>query len=134
MSYAKTVLDCDQCNAFYHFAQGYQFDDIEEIFENIKEVGPGNHYLGAAHTRRSNLFEHELQSNITYEQWFAEGSKTAEQSALEEAKRRLERYELPPMDPELDKALLEFINRRESEISPVAAWLGRETISSPYAC
>jgi len=120
LSYAKTVLDCDQCNAFYHFAQGYQFDDVEEIFETVKEVGPGNHYLGAAHTRGSNLFEHELQSNITYEQWFAEGSKTAEQSALEEVKRRLERYELPPMDPELEKALLEFISKRESEVSPVA--------------
>ncbi len=35
LSYAKTVLDFEQCDAFYHFAQGCRFDDLEEIFETV---------------------------------------------------------------------------------------------------
>lgn len=116
LSYAKTVLDFEQCDAFYHFAQGCRFDDLEEIFETVKEVGPGGHFLGAAHTRKSNLFEFLSQNNVTFEQWEEEGSRSAEQIGIEKAKNWLARYEPPPIDPGLDAALLDFVKRRESEI------------------
>jgi trimethylamine--corrinoid protein Co-methyltransferase len=118
LSYAKTVIDFEQTDAFYHFHQGCSFDDIEEILETIKEVGPGGHFLGAAHTRKSNLFIFPSQSNVSYEQWFAEGSKTSEQVGLEKVEKWLGRYEMPAMDEALDEALLEFIAKRESEIPP----------------
>jgi trimethylamine--corrinoid protein Co-methyltransferase len=116
LSYAKTVLDFEQCDAFYHFAQGCRFDDLEEIFETVKEVGPGGHFLGAAHTRKSNLFEFLSQSNVTFEQWEEEGSRSAEQIGIEKAKNWLARYEPPPIDPGIDEALLDFVKRREAEI------------------
>ncbi len=116
LSYAKTVLDFEQCDAFYHFAQGCCFDDLEEIYETVKEVGPGGHFLGSAHTRKSNLFQFLSQNNVTFEQWEEEGCMTAEQVGIEKAKRWLERYEAPPMDPGLDETLLEFVKRRSDEI------------------
>lgn len=116
LSYAKTVLDFEQVDAFYHFAQGCRFDDLEEIFETVREVGPGGHFLGAAHTRKSNLFEFLSQNNVTFEQWEEEGAKSAEQVGLDKAKRWLERYEAPPIDPGLDEALQDFVERRTAEI------------------
>ena len=115
LGYGKTVLDFEQVDAFYHFCQQPEFDDLEEIFETIKEVGPGGHFLGSAHTRKSNLFMFPSQSNVTYEQWEAEGRKDSNQVGIEKARNWLSRYELPNMDREIDRALLEFIRQRESE-------------------
>ena len=112
----KTVIDFEQVDAFYHFMQGCRFDDLDEIFETVQEVGPGGHFLGAAHTRKSNLFIFPSQSNVTYEQWDEEGRKESAEVGLEKVKKWLERYELPPMDDALDEALKEFMARREREI------------------
>ncbi|HCX87808.1 MAG TPA: trimethylamine methyltransferase, partial [Gammaproteobacteria bacterium] len=117
VGYAKPVIYFEQLDAFYHFCQGPRFDDLEEIFETIKDVGPGGHFLGTAHTRKSNLFIFPSQNNITFEQWEAEGCKSSEQVGLTKARDWLSRYELPPMDPALDPALQEFIRRREAEIA-----------------
>ena len=116
LSYAKTVIDFEQVDAFYHFCQGCKFDDLDEIFETVKEVGPGGHFLGAAHTRRSNLFIFPSQNNVTFEQWDVDGRKDSEQVGIEKTKDWLERYEAPPIDPAVDEALLDYIARREAEI------------------
>ena len=87
LGYAKAVLDFEQVDAFYHFCQQPGFDDLEEIFDTIREVGPGGHFLGAAHTRKSDLFLFESQSNVSYEQWESEGCKNSDQVGLEKAER-----------------------------------------------
>ena len=116
LSYAKTVIDFEQVDAFYHFMRGVAFDDPDELLDTVREVGPGGHFLGAAHTRRSNLFIFPSQSNITYEQWKEEGARDSAAAGLEKAKRWLARYEPPPIDPALDGALRDFVARREREI------------------
>jgi trimethylamine--corrinoid protein Co-methyltransferase len=121
LSYAKTVLDFEQVDAFYHFSQGCRFDDLEEIFDTVREVGPGGHFLGAAHTRKSDLFIFPSQNNVSYEQWVEDGQKDAATVGLEKAKRWLQRYEPPPLDPGLDEALEEYVARREREIPTTAA-------------
>ena len=118
VGYAKTVIDFEQLDAFYHFSQGCHYDDLEEVFDTIKEVGPSGHFLGTAHTRNSNLFIFPSQNNVTYEQWETEGSKDSQQVGIEKAKAWLERYEEPLMDSVIDQELLEFIKKRESEILP----------------
>lgn len=116
VSYAKTVLDFEQVDAFYHFMQGCRFDDFDEVLETIREVGPGGHFLGAAHTRRSDLFIFPSQSNVTYEQWDEEGRKDSAALGAEKAKQWLARYEPPPLDRALDEALADFVARRKREI------------------
>ncbi len=116
VGYAKTVIDFEQLDAFYHFCQGPRFDDLDEIFEAVKQIGPGGHFLGAAHTRKAKLFIFPSQNNVTFEQWEAEGRKDSEQVGLNKARRWLERYEPPPIEAELDQQLKEFIAERESEI------------------
>ncbi len=116
VGYAKTVIDFEQLDAFYHFCQGCRFDDLDEIFETIKDVGPGGHFLGAAHTRKADLFIFPSQNNVTYEQWDVEGRQDSEQVGLAKAKRWLARYEEPGIDPALDQTLLAFIAEREAAI------------------
>ena len=116
VGYAKTVIDFEQLDAFYHFCQGCRFDDLDEIFETVKDVGPGGHFLGAAHTRKANLFIFPSQNNVTYEQWDVEGRKDSEQVGLDKAKQWLERYEAPAIDPMIDEALLALIAEREATI------------------
>jgi trimethylamine--corrinoid protein Co-methyltransferase len=114
VSIAKTVIDFEQVDAFYHFCQGCRFDDLDEIFETVKEVGPGGHFLGAAHTRKSHLFRFLSQNNAPFEQWEAEGRKDSNQAGIDKARAWLKRYEPPPIDPAVDQALLEFIARVEA--------------------
>ncbi len=115
-SYGKAMIDFEQVDAFYHFAQGVCFDDLDEIFSAVKEVGPGGHFLGTAHTRKSNLFIFPSQNNVTYEQWRADGSKDAYQTGVEKARTCLAKYQEPALDSSLNQALLEFIEQRCAEI------------------
>ncbi len=116
VGYGKTMIDFEQLDAFYHFLQGPDFSDIEEVFETTRRVGPGGHFLGEAHTLNSNLFIFDSQHNNSYEQWDVEGRLDSEAVGVQKAKTWLQKYEAPPIDPALDEALLEFVARRESEI------------------
>ncbi len=116
VGYGKTMIDFEQLDAFYHFLQGPDFHDIEEVFEIAKRVGPGGHFLGEAHTLDSNLFLFDSQHNNSYEQWDIEGRLDSEAVGVLKAKKWLEKYEPPAIDEALDEALLEFMKRRESEI------------------
>ena len=118
VGYGKTMIDFEQLDAFYHFLQGPDFSDIEEVFETTKSVGPGGHFLGETHTLNSNLFIFDSQHNNSYEQWDVEGRLESEAVGVLKAKKWLKRYELPPMDEAMDEALLDFIARREREIPP----------------
>ena len=116
VGYAKTVIDFEQLDAFYHFCQGCRFDDLDEIFETVIDVGPGGHFLGTAHTRKADLFIFPSQNNVTYEQWDVEGRKDSEQVGLDKAKQWLARYEEPEFDPTIDEALSTFIAGKEATI------------------
>lgn len=116
VSYAKTVLDFEQLDAFAHFLRGPRFTDLDEIFETVKSVGPGGHFLGEAHTRKSDLFIFPSQDNNTFEQWEAEGRPTSVDLGNRKAAAWLKRYSEPGIDPGLDEALLEFIRRRTDEL------------------
>jgi trimethylamine--corrinoid protein Co-methyltransferase len=52
----------------------------------IREVGPGGHYLGCAHTQanfKTAFWRSNIADNNSFEQWQAEGEKTAPQRANE---------------------------------------------------
>ncbi len=83
----------------------------------VREVGPGKHFLGCAHTQanfESAFYRSPLADNNSVEQWEAEGSKDMAQRANAMWKRMLREYEAPPIDPAVDEALLDFIQRRKA--------------------
>ena len=83
----------------------------------MREIGPGGHYLGTAHTQshfQTAFFMPELADNNSFEQWQLDGAKDATARGLETARRLLDTYEAPPLDPAIDEALLAFIREREA--------------------
>lgn len=119
--FAKFVLDAEQCEMFYRYAQGVSFDSLEAALDDVREIGPGGHYLGTKFTQdnfQTAFFMPELLDNNSFEQWQSEGAKDANRRGIETARSLLERFEdePPALDPAIDEALLAFIAQREAEL------------------
>ena len=118
-SFAKFVLDAEQMEMYYRYAQGPSFDDLDAAMEALREVGPGGHYLGTAHTLehfRSAFYMPELLDNNSFEQWEIDGALDANARAGKKVTTLLEQYEPPRLDAAVDEALRDFIRRREAEL------------------
>ena len=75
MSYEKFVMDVDQLGGFHTLARGISLDENGFALSAFREVGPGLHYLGSAHTLanyQSAFHEFQLADNDSFEQWCAE--------------------------------------------------------------
>jgi trimethylamine--corrinoid protein Co-methyltransferase len=121
-SMAKFVVDAEQCAMGYRFAQGVNWEDFDEALAAVRDIGPGGHYLGHPHTLanfETAFFMPELFDNNSIEQWQAEGSKEITQRALECARKLLNDYQEPALDPSLDEGLKDFVARRKREIPAV---------------
>jgi trimethylamine--corrinoid protein Co-methyltransferase len=116
MSYEKFVMDQDQLGALHTLARGISLDDNGFALEAFREIGPGRHYLGSAHTLanyQSAFYDFELAYNNSFEQWGAEGGRDQLQRANRRSKGLLEAYERPPLDAAREEALLEYVTRRK---------------------
>ena len=77
MGYEKFVLDAEQCGAFRGARERHGARRQRARLRRLREVGPGKHFLGAAHTMRNYetaFYESELSDSNSYEQWSEEGS------------------------------------------------------------
>lgn len=118
-SMAKFVVDAQQCAMGYRMAEGIRWDDFDEALAAVRDIGPGGHYLGHAHTLanfQDAFFMPKLFDNNSYEQWVADGSKEITQRSLDEARTLLNTYEEPKIDVAVEDALQDYIARREREI------------------
>ncbi len=126
-SMAKFIVDAEQCAMGYRMAQGIDWSDFDEALKAVADVGPGGHYLGHPHTMekfQQAFFMPDLFDNNSIEQWIAEGELTTKDRALARAKKLLQDYEEPKLDPATDEALRDYIARREREI-PAGDWLNQ---------
>ena len=116
-SFPKFVLDAEQMEMFYRYAQGPSFEDLGEAMDALREIGPGSHYLGTAHTLnhfQSAFYIPQLLDNNSFEQWEIDGAMDANTRALNKAQTMLDRYQAPPMDAAIDDELKDFMARREA--------------------
>jgi trimethylamine--corrinoid protein Co-methyltransferase len=118
-SYEKFVIDCDQLGMMQTFAKGYDLTDNGQAMDAIREVGPGSHFLGCAHTQanfETAFYRSSVADNNSFEQWEAEGAKDTADRANTIWKQRLRDYEPPAIDPAVDEALQDFIARRKDSM------------------
>ncbi len=123
-SMAKFIVDAEQCAMGYRMAEGVRWDDFDEALAAVRDIGPGGHYLGHAHTLanfQDAFFMPKMFDNNGIEQWVADGSKEITERALTEARALLGAYEEPKLDVAVDEALRDYIDRREREIPAVEA-------------
>jgi trimethylamine--corrinoid protein Co-methyltransferase len=123
-SIAKFMVDSEVCAMGYRVAEGIKWDDFGEALAAVRDVGPGGHYLGHAHTQanfQTAFFITRLFDNNSIEQWIADGSKDIKQRALEQARYLLSEYQEPTLDQAMDEELRAYIDRRSREIPAVDA-------------
>jgi trimethylamine---corrinoid protein Co-methyltransferase len=117
--YGKFMMDTDQIAMLQRFSANLDLSEEARAMEAIREVGPGGHYLGCAHTQRNfktAFYTSQLADNNSYEQWEAEGARDLNARATDRAKQLLARYEAPALDPATDEALVAFIEKRKAEL------------------
>jgi trimethylamine--corrinoid protein Co-methyltransferase len=118
MSYEKFIMDADQANMIAILLGGVDLSDNGQAMDAIREVGPGQHFLGAAHTQANfeqAFYRSPLADNNSYEQWKEDGSLDSAQRANKIWKQMLKNYEAPALDPSIDEALQDFMTRRKAE-------------------
>lgn len=118
-SFEKTVIDADLCGKLASLFEGIDLSDNALALDAIREVGPGAHFLGSAHTQenfKKAFYSSTSSDSNSYEQWLADGAQDAAQRASTRWKRLLREYPEPALDPALDEALRDFIRRRKTEI------------------
>jgi len=117
--YEKMILDADLCETLQLLAKPVDLSQEGQALDAVREVGPGSHFLGCAHTQRnfeSAFWRPTVADNKTYEQWTQEGSQDAARRANLIWKKMLAEYQAPPIDPAIDEALREYRDRRLIEI------------------
>ena len=118
-SYEKFMIDQDQLGMMQKMAMGVDISEDGQAMDAIREVGPGSHYLGCAHTQanfQTAFYRSSIADNNSYEQWLAEGQKTAPQRANDIARRWLETYEAPYLDPGIDDGLKDYIAAKKASM------------------
>ncbi|MEO5885750.1 MAG: trimethylamine methyltransferase family protein [Candidatus Limnocylindrales bacterium] len=118
-SYEKLILDAEILQMMSEVLQPLVVDEASLGFEAIREVGPGGHFFGTAHTleRYETAFYQPILSDWrNFETWQADGSRTATQRANTIWKRLLAEAVPPALDPAIAQALDAFVDRRKREI------------------
>ncbi len=117
MGYEKFVMDADQAGMMHTLLEGVDLSENGQAMDAIREVGPGKHFLGCAHTQanfETAFYRSPLADNNSFEQWEAEGAKDMAVRANAQWKKQLAEYVEPPLDPAVDEALLDYIARRKA--------------------
>ncbi|WP_298610015.1 trimethylamine methyltransferase family protein [uncultured Thiothrix sp.] len=117
-SFEKLIVDADLLQMMAVYLQGVTVDEASLALEAVKDVGPGGHYFGTAHTmaRYKDAFYAPLVSDWrNFETWQEAGSPTTYEHAHKLYKQILQSYEPPPLDAAIREELDDFVARRKSE-------------------
>ena len=117
-SFEKFILDCDLLQMVAEFLTPLDVSPAGLGLDAVREVGPGGHYFGTAHTLER--FETAFYSPIisdwrNFETWQEAGSPTAYEKANATWQKELAAYERPPMDAAIEEELDAFVARRKAE-------------------
>jgi trimethylamine--corrinoid protein Co-methyltransferase len=123
-SYEKFIIDADQLSMLQRLSEGVDYSDNGQALSAIREVGPGSHFLGCAHTQanfETAFWRSIVADNNSFEQWRDDGGKDAAARANAIWKRQLKDYEAPPLDPSIDEALNEYVAKRKAVLPDAIA-------------
>ncbi|AUH63414.1 trimethylamine methyltransferase family protein [Paracoccus zhejiangensis] len=118
-SYEKFVMDADQLGILHRLAAGVDISENGQAMGAIREVGPGGHYLGSAHTQ-ANFKEAFWRTGVLdykpYETWEEEGARDTATLAALKVKKMLGEYQAPDLDPAKAEALADYVARKKAAV------------------
>ncbi|MFV0474739.1 MAG: trimethylamine methyltransferase family protein [Pikeienuella sp.] len=115
VSYSKWMQDVYQLEGYHRFFSGLAEENLDAILGDVAAIGPGGHFLGTDHTRENPMQINPLQNNDSFEQWFDEGGRNADEVGRDAARRMLDHYQRPPMPDDQAGALEEFVAAKRIE-------------------
>jgi trimethylamine---corrinoid protein Co-methyltransferase len=117
-SYEKLVLDAELLQMVSAFLDGVTVDDETLGLDAMRDVGPGGHFFGTAHTQarfRTAFHKPMLSDWRNFESWEEAGRPEAPAKANRIWKEMLAAYEPPPMDDTVRAEMVDFVERRRAE-------------------
>ena len=118
-SFEKFVMDADQLGTLHKMAAGVVGDENGQAMDAIREVGPGGHYLGCAHTQanfKTAFWRSDMLDYKPFETWHEEGGRDTQTLATERVAKLLSQYQAPEMDPAVAEALAAFVAGRKASM------------------
>ena len=118
-SFEKFVLDADQLGILHHLAKGVTITENDQALDAIREVGPGGHYLGCAHTQanfKEAFWRTEVLDYKPFETWEEEGAKDSMNLASLKVEQMLANYQRPSLSPDTAEALAAYIANKKSSM------------------
>ena len=123
-SFEKMVMDAELLQMMAEFLKPLEVNEDTLALDAVREVGPGGHFFGAAHTltRYESAFYSPMLSDWrNFETWQEDGSRSATERAHLLYKDILAQYEPPPLDAAIAEELEAFVTRRKEEGGAVDA-------------
>jgi trimethylamine--corrinoid protein Co-methyltransferase len=117
--FEKFVMDADQLGVLHGIAKGVDVSENGQAMDAIREVGPGGHYLGCAHTQanfKDAFWRTEMLDYKPFETWEEEGARDTRTLATDRVKHLLDNYQQPPMDPEIHQALQDYVAKKKASM------------------
>ena len=118
-SFEKFVMDADQLGILHKLAAGIDISENGQAMDAMREVGPGGHYLGCAHTQanfKTAFWRTDLLDYKPFETWDEEGARDTVQLARERVAKLLADYQQPQLDPGVHEGLNAFVAKRKAEM------------------
>ncbi len=118
-SYEKFVMDADQLGALHQIAKGVDVSEDAQAMAAIREVGPGRHYLGCAHTQanfKTAFWRTDLLDYKPFETWDEEGARDTQALAGARVRKLLDTYRQPTLDPEIEARLNDYVAAKKASM------------------
>jgi len=117
MSFEKFLIDEEVCGMVRSMIRPLAITDESIDIDVIKEVGIGGQYLTHPKTFqlcRTEFFMPTLMSRKNPDAWAKGGKKRVDQLAEDKVAQRLAAYEKPEIDPEIEKQLTNYVEKRKN--------------------
>jgi trimethylamine--corrinoid protein Co-methyltransferase len=116
-SFEKFVMDADQLGVLHKLAAGVPVDVQAQAMDAIREVGPGGHFLGCAHTQahfKDAFWRTDLLDYKPFETWDEDGARDTQVLAAARVTKLLADYRQPSLDAAVAEALDGFVAQRKA--------------------
>ncbi len=118
-SFEKLIVDAEMLQMMAEYLRPIEVNDDELALDAIAEVSPGGHHFGTSHTleRYETAFYSPMLANRqNFEAWQESGSIDTVTRANTIWKQLLQEYEQPALDPAIDEALVDYVDKRKKII------------------
>jgi trimethylamine--corrinoid protein Co-methyltransferase len=122
-SFEKLIVDAEMLQMMAEVLRPIEVNADQLALDAIREVDPGGHHFGTAHTLahyETAFYAPMVSTRQNFESWQEAGGLDTARRANAIWKRLLAGYQRPPMDPGIEEALEDYVARRKQEIARAA--------------